>query len=108
MTADITEVISTALIPVANAPRGPIHQYTSLAYHAIWSGTPAGTLQLEASGDGGTTWELVPGTAQAAGGAAGHWLWNFWQPPGFDEIRFKYVFSASTGTLNVWFNAKGP
>lgn len=103
MTGAITEVVSTASIRLGGRP--PLTQCSGYTYHAVWTGTPVGTLKLQASGDGGTTWADVPGSSQAAGGAAGNWLWDV-NNPNYEQVRFAYVFGSSTGTLTVSFGAR--
>lgn len=82
------------------------------AVHSIWSGTPTGTLKLQASCDNVdepsqvTNWEDISGASTAIAGASGSALWNVVNI-GYKWLRLSYVFSSGTGTLNSTYNGKG-
>lgn len=71
----------------------------------VWTGTPVGTVSVQASDDG-STWTEVASSSQATSGAAGNHRVN---ASGFGGryIRGKFAFTSGTGTLAVSVTAKG-
>jgi hypothetical protein len=77
--------------------------YASLAVE--WTGTPTGTLNLQArNGDSG--WINITGQTQAFSGASGSVMFIFEILP-FEDIRLDYTRVSGTGTITVNFIAKG-
>lgn len=74
------------------------------ALQATWTGTPVGTLAIQASNDN-IHFNTVTGSSVAVSGA-GSAMWNI-QVFGFRYIQLVYVAGSSTGTLNAIINAKG-
>ena len=75
-----------------------------------WSGTPTGTLKLQHSFDGGTTWFDTPGastefTAQPAGSASSVTT-NWANVPG-TLARIAYTRTSGSGTLTS-YQCQGP
>lgn len=104
MTADVT----STMINIGQLMVGSIQ--------AVWTGTPVGNFTIELSNDVGqtspdgsvtgvTNWSLYTGSTQAAGGAAGNFMWLL-DDLGAKWVRFKYTHSSSTGTLNARLNFK--
>jgi hypothetical protein len=74
--------------------------------HAIWTGTPTGTLSVQVSVNG-VDWVAPPTALSVAiAGAAGQVVWTMpdltWK-----AVRVIYVRTSGTGTVNAWVNAKG-
>lgn len=93
--------MSGALVSEAISLNNVLH----MSIHAIWTGTPSGTLVLEVSGEvqTPTTWE--PLSSVAAGGAAGSQLWLDRNAP-YAWARVT-CSAGGTGTLNVIAVTKG-
>lgn len=73
---------------------------------AAWTGTPTGTLKLQASPDGVNQWADVPSVSVAPAGGSSSWFTNQqWQF--YPYIRFVYLRTAGTGSLDLWFTGKG-
>lgn len=85
----------------------------TFAIQAVWSGTPTGTLRLQASCDRGTegnvdnvvNWSNIASTDVALAGAAGGQLWNI-DGAGYRWVRVQYVRTSGTGTLNARISVK--
>lgn len=75
------------------------------AVHAIWTGTPTGTVVLQVSNDG-VTWENITTTSTATGGIADSVLFNITDAM-YKKVRLTYTRTSGTGTLNVTFMGKG-
>jgi len=75
------------------------------AVHAVWTGTPTGTLKAQASLDG-ANWIDIPSVTQSLAGSAGGVLWQL-TDIGYNNLRVVYTFSSGTGSLTVFVNAKG-
>lgn len=73
---------------------------------AAWTGTPTGTLKLQASPDGVSNWTDVPTVSASPAGGASSWFTNQqWQF--YPYIRFAYVRTSGVGSLDLWFTGKG-
>jgi hypothetical protein len=70
-----------------------------------WTGTPTGTVSINASCDG-TNWTLIPNSSAATGGAAGNFLVNYFEA-GFRYIQAVYTNTSGTGTVIAVYNGKG-
>jgi hypothetical protein len=91
-------------------------EYNSSSITAVWSGggSPTGDLKLQISDDlltstqtcaDVTTWTDYTGSTISIvtdGDAA----WNLGDP-GFRCVRFRWVRTSGTGTINVYFHGKG-
>jgi hypothetical protein len=76
----------------------------SLFLHMVWTGTPAGDLELQYSNDG-STW-IDSGETQIAGsGAPGADLFSVIVRAGY--ARLFWDDTSSTGVLNAWACVKG-
>jgi hypothetical protein len=73
------------------------------AIHAIYTGSPVGTLTLEASNDG-STWATVTGSSTAVSGAS-NTFFNV-ADAGYEMVRLKYTLASGTGTLNAYASYK--
>ena len=72
----------------------------NVGYHCVWTGTPTGTITVEASIDG-TNWDsLTLSPTISTGGAASSTLISLNQLP-YELVRLKYTRTSGTGTLNV-------
>ena len=72
------------------------------AIHAIWTGTPTGTLSIQGSNDG---LSFVQIDSVATGGVAGQHLLNV-EKHHYRYVRVVYTFSSSTGSLNLYISGK--
>ena len=71
---------------------------------AVWTGSPVGTMTLEASNDG-VIWSTVDGSTEAISGA-GDGIYHV-TDVFYAYVRLKYTRTSGTGTLNVSINLKG-
>lgn len=96
-----------------------VGQAIGYAVQAVWSGTPTGTIKLQASIDAVepnpsnsnepatiTNWEDITDSSYSITGSAGTYTWNV-TDVFYRWVRVVYVNSSSTGTLNARFNTKG-
>ncbi len=72
------------------------------AIHAIWTGTPTGTLSIQGSNDGVN---FVQIDSIATGGTAGQHLLNV-EKHHDRYVKIVYTFSSSTGVLNLYISGK--
>jgi hypothetical protein len=79
-----------------------IGEAVGLSVHAIWTGTPAGTVKIQGSND---SINFVDIDTQSAGGAAGQKLFNLANQM-YAYARVSYVFASSTGTLTAYICLK--
>ncbi len=91
----------------------PLDQIFQLAVQAAWTGTPVGNFKLQGSCDSPpnqnqisspdnsviTNWTDITAT-QAAGGAAGNYMWNI-PDVGYRYARLVYTNASSTGLITV-------
>lgn len=89
-----------------------------LAIQAVWTGTPTGTIKLEAScdlgrgnpgnldGTGVTNWTDVPSATLSPAGSASSGFIEL-KESGFKWARLVYTRSGGSGSLTARFNAKG-
>lgn len=85
---------------------------------AHWTGTPVGDFTIEISNDivavsqgadpaaNVVNWTTYTGSSQAAGGAAGSFMWNI-SNIGVRWLRLKYTKSGSTGSVTAVACMKG-
>ena len=75
-----------------------------IGIQALWTGTPTGTLKVQASMDpaDSAAWFDVPSSSVSLTGAAGTHIWTY-ANVFYRYVRVAYVFSSGTGalTLNV-------
>ncbi len=97
-----------------------IDQIFGYAVQAIWTGTPNGTMLLQASCDaparetqtsnGGpdvvTNWSDITGTSITIAGSSGNFMWNL-DGTFYRYFRLKYVNTSGTGSLTVNAVLKG-
>lgn len=72
------------------------------AVQAVWSGTPTGTIIVEASLNGSTFAQIA---SQALAGAAGNYFLNV-PDVYYTTVQVRYAFTSGTGTLNVTVSTK--
>lgn len=70
--------------------------------HAIWTGTPDGTIHIQGSNDGINFVEI---NSQATGGAAGQHLLNV-ERQHYKFVKVNYTATSSTGSLTAYVSAK--
>lgn len=72
----------------------------NVGYHCVWTGTPTGTITVEATIDG-TNWDsLTLSPTISLTGSASSTLISLNQLP-YESVRLKYNRTSGTGTLNV-------
>ena len=102
-----------ALIPsssmTASITSEPFSVLTSAfcAVQAVYTGSPVGSLKLQASNSGlnSATWVDIPGATDAVT-AAGSTIFNL-APIGYGYLRLVYTFTSGSGTLEVLGVGKG-
>jgi len=101
-----TLVSATAMDGNINSTALQTLEYRSYSIQAVWSAgsTPVGTLKLQFSNDGGTTWTDLDGSEKAVSGNSGSEGWQGWCD--FDQMRCVYTRTSGDGTLNVYAVAK--
>lgn len=87
MTADVTS------IPIE------IGGIRGVSISAVYSGSPNGTIKLQASVDSGTNWSDVASSSFAIS-SAGVFIWNY-DPVAVPLLRVVYTFSSGSGSLTV-------
>lgn len=97
----------------------PLEQIFGYAMQAVWTGTPNGTLKLQASSDaparGGTSdgtpdeianWSDITSSSVAITGSAGNYMWNV-DAAFYRWVRLVYTNTSGVGVLNVKVSVKG-
>lgn len=74
------------------------------AIQAVYTGSPVGSLKLQAN-VGGSTWTDVASSTVSVT-AAGDNMWNL-ADIGYSAVRVVYTKTSGTGTLSVRANCKG-
>lgn len=75
-----------------------LNQAFGYSVQAVWTGSPVGTIKLQASIDN-VTYIDVANSSQAVSGA-GDYFWNVFLVE-YPWMKAVYTFSSGTGTLNV-------
>lgn len=78
-----------------------IANYLNYSVYAAWTGTPTGTIKLQASNtNNGTDWQDIAGSSVSIAGSAGD---NFWNITGACYSFFQVVYTpaSGSGTLNA-------
>jgi hypothetical protein len=81
---------------------------TRLIYASIaidWTGTPTGTIQLQAK-NGDSSWIDITGQSQALAGSSGAVMFSLTILP-WEQIRLAYARTSGTGTITANLIAKG-
>lgn len=83
-----------------------ISDFDNVGLQLEWTGTPTGTITIQASNDRVNFRDLTFGTAltQPAGAASGI-LINFNQIP-FNQLRVRYVNTSGSGTLLIFVTGR--
>lgn len=98
----------------------PLDQTYGFAIQAVWTGTSAGTLKLQASNDapvretqtnnGGpdtiTNWTDIANSSTAVISGGGNFMWNF-TGCFYRNVRLTYTNATGTGTLTASIVPKG-
>lgn len=79
-----------------------IGEASGYAVHAIWTGTPTGTIKVQGSNDNSNFIDI---DSQAAGGAAGQKLFNLANQM-YRYTKVVYTFGSSTGSLTAHVSLK--
>lgn len=76
-----------------------------IGIQALWTGTPTGTLKVQASMDpsDSSAWFDIPSSSVSLAGAAGTHIWSY-ADVFYRYVRVVYVFSSGTGTLTLNVN----
>jgi hypothetical protein len=105
--ADVKALSNTKLITAATMTgtvTGSVdcREAKAIAIQHVWTGTPTGSLKIQASCDG-ITYSTID--TQALSGAAGDYIVNF-ANPGYFFIQTSYVGVSGTGVLTSTINTK--
>lgn len=121
--APVQLVLNQAMTADINSKGIDLNQTPLFSIQASWTGTPTGTIKLQASNDivqvdpsnsnpvgpdpAGlvVNWSDIPSSSQAIAGAAGNFLWNQ-ADVGYRWVRVVYTFASGTGTLSVTYSGK--
>ncbi len=115
----LTNAVMTGTTEVDSPPLN-LDQMFGLAIQAIWTGTPVGSMKLQASvqspptqnqtSNGGpdniTQWTDISGSSVSISASAGNFMWNL-DAAYYRYIRLVYVNASGSGVLNVHANIKG-
>ena len=115
----ISAGVMTGTAVVESAPI-PLEQIFGYAVQAVWTGTPNGSIKLQASCDnpgrdnqasnGGpdevTNWTDIASSSYAITGSAGNYMWNV-SDAYYRYFRVVYTNTSSVGVLNVKAVVKG-
>lgn len=82
----------------------PLIQKQGFSVHAIFTGSPVGSLYLAASIDG-INWTVITDSPQAVS-AAGDVFFNI-RDTAYLSARLHYAATSGTGSLNAFFSTKG-
>lgn len=76
-----------------------------IGIQALWTGTPTGTLKVQASMDptDAAAWFDIPSSSVSLTGAAGTHIWTY-ANVFYRYVRVAYVFSSGTGSLTLNVN----
>ncbi len=102
-----------------NSAAIPVDQLWGFAIQAEWTGTPTGTIKLQASCDAPigtnqtssgtstvTNWTDITDSSYSITGSAGNYMWNV-QAAGYRFVRLTYTNASSTGSLSATMSTKG-
>ena len=98
-------VTDQSMTSSSNSAAQDVGLYQGYAIQAVWTGTPTGTLKLQATVNG-TDWSDIAGTSTSLTGSASSWLWNVTDIL-YESVRLVYTASSGTGTLNAYISKKG-
>jgi hypothetical protein len=79
-----------------------IAELPGYAVHAIWTGSPVGTINVNASND---SVNFVSVASQAAGGSNGQFLLNT-EVAHYRWLQVTYTATSGTGSLTTYVSAK--
>lgn len=102
-----------------NSAAIPVDQLWGFAIQAVWTGTPNGTIKLQASCDAPTSttqtssgtsavvnWTDIADSSVTIAGSAGNYMWNI-SSAAYRFVRVTYTNTSSTGVLSATMSAKG-
>lgn len=75
------------------------------AVQFVWTGSPTGTIKVQASING-TDFDDVTDATTDTGGVAGKFTFNTAYPVSYPYIRMLYTRVSGTGSLNAWASGK--
>lgn len=115
----LTNAAMTGTSTVVSAPI-PLDQIFGYAVQAVWTGTPNGTLILQASCDvpatqpqtsnGGpysiTNWTPIDGASTTIAGSSGNFMFNV-DGAYYRWVQLSYTNTSSTGSLSALMFVKG-
>lgn len=98
----------------------PLDQIFGFAVQAYWTGTPTGTIYLQASSqspptqnqvaNGGpdniTLWDTITGSPYSISGTSGSYMWNV-NLAFYRYVQLVYTNSSGTGSLSAIISVKG-
>lgn len=123
MKSNVSQILAAAAMTgtsVVNSNPIRLDQIYGFAIQAFWTGSPTGTLKLQASCDsppnhsqvsnGGpdtvTHWDDIVNSSYAIAGTSGTYTWNF-NGAFFNYVRLVYTNASGTGSLSAEICLKG-
>ncbi len=119
MKSNVISLVSAGAMTGAttiNSSAIPLEQIYGYAIQAVWTGTPNGTIKLQASCDvpaqtpttAGvpTNWTDIADTSTSIAGTSGNQLWNV-NGCFYRYVRLTYTNTSSTGSLSALMSVKG-
>lgn len=82
------------------SPAIQLDQDFGYSVQAVWTGSPTGTLQLEASNDQ-VTWIPVYNSPVEIAAEDGKIMWNAWGTTAYAWARLHYLSTSGTGSLSA-------
>jgi len=115
----ITQILSSVTMTGSVSSWGfDLQQAWAYSFQAVWSGSPLGTIKLQASnenvivGPTGTNpaqyvnnWTDLNSNISSTTGVSGSILWNI-QEPGYRWVRLAYSHGSGNGFLSVFYMDK--
>lgn len=96
--------IAQSMTASSSSIEADLAEVSLASVQAVWTGTPVGTLTLEASAFADASHFATVDTVALAG-AAGSQIWDLGLT-GYRYVRLSYTLGSSTGTIDAIVNAK--
>lgn len=99
----LTSGISGNMIANITSLPANINEVVSYSVQAVFTGSPVGNIELQASNDG-VNFTLIPESYAAVTGA-GSYLINV-ELPAYSFVQVVYIFTSGTGSMTAIINTK--